>query len=44
MSHYLVELAIWMLATFLVGCVIGAILRKLIARPAIESTPELCCR
>ena len=30
MAHYLLELAIWLLGTFLFGCVIGTILRRVL--------------
>lgn len=36
MSHYLIELAVWLLATFLLGCLIGTILRRLFGKPAVE--------
>ena len=37
MLHYLIELAVWMLATFFVGCCIGCLLRKLFgAEAAVE--------
>jgi NADH-quinone oxidoreductase subunit E len=43
MNHYILELALWMLAIFLLGCVIGALARKLFgseARPVPETVPE----
>lgn len=37
MTHYLLELAIWLLAVFLIGCVIGTLLRRLFGRPALDA-------
>lgn len=37
MAHYLLELAIWLLATFLIGCIIGTLLRRMFGRPAAEA-------
>jgi predicted flap endonuclease-1-like 5' DNA nuclease len=38
MTHYLIELAIWLLATFLLGCLIGTVLRRLLGkREAVQA-------
>lgn len=34
MSHYLIELALWLLLAFFLGCVIGTLLRRLFGRPS----------
>ncbi len=39
MLHYLIELAVWMLATFFVGCCIGCLLRKLFGAEAAVEVP-----
>jgi predicted flap endonuclease-1-like 5' DNA nuclease len=36
MSHYYVELALWMLITFLIGCVIGWLLRRMFGATSVE--------
>jgi predicted flap endonuclease-1-like 5' DNA nuclease len=42
-THYLIELAIWMLIAYFIGCLVGWILRGLFAKPAtvqpVESAP-----
>jgi NADH-quinone oxidoreductase subunit E len=41
MSHYILELIVWMLATFFVGCCIGCLLRKLFgAEEAVAEAPR----
>ncbi len=40
MSHYFVELALWMLGVFLIGCIIGWLLRRMLGtaeQPVIET-------
>jgi predicted flap endonuclease-1-like 5' DNA nuclease len=43
MIHYLIELAIWMLIAYFIGCLVGWVLRNLFAKPAavqpVESAP-----
>ncbi len=39
MLHYLIELAVWMLATFFAGCCIGCLLRKLFGAEAAVEVP-----
>lgn len=42
MTHYMIELALWMLLIFLIGCLLGYLLRKLLGSqaPVIEARPE----
>ena len=39
MTHYMIELALWMLLIFLIGCLLGYLLRKLLGSqaPIIEA-------
>jgi predicted flap endonuclease-1-like 5' DNA nuclease len=45
MIHYLIELAIWMLIAYFIGCLVGWVLRNLFAKPAavqpVESAPAV---
>ncbi len=41
MLHYLIELAVWMLATFFAGCCIGCLLRKLFGAEAAVESPTV---
>ncbi len=38
MMHYVSELAVWMLGAYFAGCVIGAVLRNVLAPPSGERT------
>lgn len=45
MVHYLIELALWLLLAYFVGCLIGYLLRRwlgrdAVAQPLVESAPE----
>lgn len=40
MTHYLIELAIWMLLFYFVGCLAGWALRNLFGQPATELAPQ----
>jgi NADH-quinone oxidoreductase subunit E len=40
MTHYLLELAIWLLAAFFVGCVIGTLLRRLFGKPVVAAAAD----
>ena len=37
MSHYLLELALWMLLAFFIGCIIGYLLRKMFGEAEAET-------
>jgi predicted flap endonuclease-1-like 5' DNA nuclease len=39
MTHYYIELAIWMLIAYFIGCLIGPFLRKLFGKPAHVEVP-----
>jgi len=42
MSHYILELAIWILIAFLVGCILGTLLRSMFGKePAASATGEV---
>jgi predicted flap endonuclease-1-like 5' DNA nuclease len=41
MTHYLIELAIWMLLAYTIGCLIGWVLRNLFAKPAVVEAPKV---
>ncbi len=40
MSHYVLELILWMLLAFFLGCIIGCICRKLFGADAVSETPR----
>jgi predicted flap endonuclease-1-like 5' DNA nuclease len=39
MTHFLIELAIWMLIAYFIGCLLGWALRNLVGTPAVVAAP-----
>ena len=45
MSHYLLELVLWMLLAFFIGCIFGYLLRLMFGEAGADTAePDRCCR